>query len=160
MRVDQPDRVVHTGSQTRRALLEFNLQIMVSELGALLGAPIGGHVASANHGTTTVISAATVAGAIVGAAIMYLSLRAYHKHREGTLTGVRFVSDMVHFTPAAFLLTLLLYYPTLFFLSRALQANHTVLFSVVCSQLVAFALFLIGINVYWQVLRKYTGREL
>lgn len=140
--------------------LNFNKQILFSELGSLLGAPLFSYITSYFTSSKDIISSFAVAGAIIGAAVFFLGLRAYHKTRKNRLSVKEFAEDLAYFTPVAFIVTLVVYYPTIFFLSRFFQGFYPVIISVVVSQIIGFILFLIVINAYRQILIKTLGKVL
>src|SRR3989344_1380157 len=144
-----------------KGLYHFNKEILFGEVGAILGSQIFGYISSLFTLSPNIISALVVAGAITGAAIFFLSTRAYHKSRKGELSTRKFAEDLLYFTPVAFILTLLVYYPTLYLLSNYfLNNNYQVIFSTFISQLIAFALFLIAINIYREILIRKFKKEL
>lgn len=144
----------------KQETIEFNLQVISGEVGAILGGPTSSFIASQYTSTRDIISAAAVLGSIIGGAILFLSLRVYHKSKKEDHSGGKFVNELAYFTPAAFILTLLFYYPTLFFLSRELQTHYSVIIAVIMSQVTAFILFLSAINLYRVLLMRYTGKIL
>ncbi len=139
----------------------FNKEILFGEVGALIGAPTFGVIASHYFTNSKVLSSSAVIGAIIGASLFYLSMRIYDKSKQKTFSEKGFVKDLAYFTPAAFILTTLVYYPSLFFISEYLiEYQFRIVFSIILSQFAAFAFFLISINLYRYILLKLTGRNL
>lgn len=139
----------------------FNKEILFGEIGALIGAPTFGVVASHYFSNPQILSSSAVIGAIIGASLFFLSMRIYDKSKQKNFSEKSFVKDLAFFTPAAFILTTLVYYPSLFFISEYLiESQFKIVFSVILSQFVAFAFFLISINLYRYILLKLTGRKL
>ncbi len=144
-----------------KGAINFNKELLFGEIGAIIGAQIFGYISSLITSSTSIISSLVVAGAIMGAALFFLSLRAYHKSRKGKLSKIKFAQDLLYFTPIAFILTLIVYYPSLFFLSNYFLTNeYHVIFSTFISQISAFILFLIAINFYRYILLKTIKKEL
>mgnify|MGYP001581776519 FL=1 len=88
-------------------------------------------------------------------------MRIYHKVNGADFSSRKFLTDLAYFTPVAILLTLIIYYPALFFLSNNfLVYKNEVISSVLVSQLVAFLLFLFAINIYRLILIRFFGKTL
>jgi hypothetical protein len=139
---------------------EFNRELIFSEVGAITCAPLTSWIVSQFANTPSTISASAVIGASVGAAIIWISTRMYHKQKRGDASLKSFASDMAYFTPVAFLLTLLIYNPVLFFASKTLLEDaHGLFTSVILSQLAAYSLFMISINCYRLIL-IYFGKRI
>ncbi|MEM4259308.1 MAG: hypothetical protein QXS38_00910 [Candidatus Pacearchaeota archaeon] len=144
-----------------RAFINFNKEILFGEIGALIGAQVFAFFAYLITESSTKISASATIGAVLGAAVFFLSLRFYHKKCEKDFCKTKFATDLFYFTPAAFVLTILVYYPTLFFLDRYLLNMHFyVSAATFIAQLIAFLCFMITINIYRFLLLKLTGRKL
>ena len=141
--------------------LNFNKQLLMGEIGAATCAPLVSYIFSLFTQKPNIISASAVGGAIFGASFFWLATRIHDKKKEKTFSASSLASDIAYFTPAAFLLTLLLYYPTLYLLSHyLLLQGDKVLLSVIPSQIIAFLLFLIGINLYRLFLFRFSGKKL
>ncbi|MBS3094855.1 hypothetical protein J4474_04270 [Candidatus Pacearchaeota archaeon] len=139
----------------------FNKEIIFGEIGALVGAPSVSYLTSQMTESANIISFSAVGGAILGAASFWLIMRIYDDTRNHKLSLKEFAEDIAYFTPVAFFLTCLIYYPLLFFISRYLIRHFTgVLTSVVLSQFIAFTLFFISMNVYRYFLLKVVGKTL
>ncbi len=144
-----------------KSAINFNKELIFGELGAIAGAQVFGYVSSLFSASSNVISSFATIGAIIGAAIFFLSLRIYDKFKEKDLSRKKFANDLLYFTPVAFVLTLLVYYPMLFFADRYLLNNeHHVFYATLAAQLIAFACFLILINIYRYALIKLAGKRL
>ena len=108
-----------------------------------------------------IISASAVAGAILGAAIFWLTTRIYDQRKQKEFSISKFSNDLVYFTPVAFLFTLMVYHPILYFLSNYLLVlGNNVLISVIASEILAFISFLVVINIYRNMLVKHFGKKL
>jgi len=143
--------------------VNFNKEIIFGEVGALIGAQITSYIVSEFTTIASTISKAAVIGSIIGASIFWVSARIYDK-RKSSKTGFskkKFVEDIAYFTPVAFLLTSLIYYPSLYYLSEYLIENFgKVSIPVFFSQLGAFILLLAALNLYKYLLFKFTGKQL
>jgi len=146
---------------TNKNFFNFNKELIFGEVGALVGAPSVSYLTSQITESVNIISSSAVAGAMFGAASFWLIMRVYDDTRDHHLSLKEFAEDIAYFTPVAFFLTCLIYYPLLFFISRYF-IKHTVgvLSSVVFSQFIAFALFFISMNVYRYFLLKVVGKRL
>jgi beta-lactamase regulating signal transducer with metallopeptidase domain len=142
-----------------KRIFDFNKEIIFGELGALISAPIAAFIASQFTKTASFISAIAVLGSLAGASLFWVAMRAIDEKKRHELSHL--ASDIGYFTPAAFLTTLLFYYPTLFLLSRHLiNQDYRIMSSVVLSQILAFSMFLIVINLYHYYLLKIAKVDL
>jgi len=140
--------------------IDFNKEILFGEVGAIIGAPTTGFIVSRLTSSANLIASLSVAGAIIGAAIFWLAMRAYDKRRQGHLT-MKLARDIEYFTPAAFILASVIYYPSLFYFSKYLLLHeYKAVTSVALSQVSAFILFLIAINIYRYFLFRLFGKRL
>lgn len=146
---------------SKKSTLNFNKEIVVGEVGALIGAPLVSFIASRFTSNLDAVSICAVIGAAIGACTSWLAMRIRDREKDRNFSAHNLASDIAYFTPAALLLTLTVYYPTLYFLSGDLLAVHRrVLSSVILSQITAFLLFLVLINVYRYFLAKFAGKVL
>lgn len=135
--------------------INFNKEIIFGEIGALIGAPLISYLVSRFTSTIGFISLSAVLGGILGGAIFWLSMRIYDKKIDKKFSVKALVEDIIYFTPMAFLISLLMYYPILFFSSEHLLENkHKILYSVIFAQLLAFSIFLVMMNLYRYFLAK------
>lgn len=146
---------------TKKSTFNFNKEIMVGEIAALISAPLFSYIISNFTNNVKIISLFAVIGAIVGGNLCWLFMRIYDKEKENEFSIKNMTKDIAYFTPAAFLFTSLFYYPTLYFLSSDfLNSQEEVLTSIILAQFAAFALFLLMINIYRYLLAKSGGRVL
>ncbi len=144
-----------------KSAFNFNKEILFGEVGAIIGAQIFGYASSLFTTSSTTISLFATIGAIIGAAIFFLSLRVYDKVMEKDFSRAKFANDLLYFTPVAFVLTVGVYYPMLFFVDRYMLNNeHHVFYATLVAQFIAFACFLLLINLYRHVLIKFAGKRL
>jgi len=142
-----------------REIINFNKEIIFGELGSVLGAPLFAFIFSRFVENPDFISGSAVAGGIIGMAIFWIYTRIMDKGEGYSLK--KLADDIKYFTPAAFIIALLFYYPTVFFVSKSfLTNNHRVLYSVIVAQVAAFLFFLTGMNIYRYFLYKVIGKKL
>ena len=147
--------------KTSKEFIDFNKEILIGEIGALIGIPIFSYITSLFTKNSTIISSSAVVGALVGAAVFWLSMRIYDEKKRGEYSVKNIVNDVAYFTPVAFVLSMIVYQPILFFVSYyLLNQGSSVLYSVIISQIIAFIFFLVGINIYRSLLLKYFGKRL
>ena len=144
-----------------KPLVNFNKEILCGEIGALISAPIIGFLASLFTKNISYISSAAVLGSLAGASLFWILMRAYDEKRMHVFTMQHLATDIGYFTPGAFLLALVVYYPSLFLMSRhLLTQDYRVVSSVILSQAIAFTLYLVAMNIYRYLLWKFTKIEL
>ena len=156
------------------SLFDFNKELLFGELGALIGAPVLASIGpkipflkmvvsylSKFIGFGSIVSLLAVIGSILGAAVFWLLIRIFDEKKMEIFSLKHFAKEIRYFTPAAFLLTLLVYYPSLFLISRhLLTQDYRVASSVILSQIVAFSLFLTSINAYRYFLWEIAGKRI
>ncbi|MFA5953196.1 MAG: hypothetical protein WC812_01245 [Candidatus Pacearchaeota archaeon] len=144
-----------------KSFFNFNKEIIFGEIGAIFGAQIFGYVFSKTNISVNWISGLIVLGSIIGASLFWTCTRIYDKFTRKEFSRKKFGQDILYFTPAAFLLTCLIYYPSLFTISKhLLLENYKEVYSIALSQLLSFLFFLISINLYRYILSKMTKKEL
>jgi len=142
-----------------KSLVNFNKEIIFGEVGSVLGAPLFAFILSRFVKEPDFISGSAVAGGIIGMAVFWLYTRITDKGEGYSLR--KLADDIKYFTPAAFIIALLFYYPTVFFVSKSFLTNHhRVLYSVIVAQIAAFLFFLLGMNIYRYFLDKIIGKKL
>lgn len=141
--------------------LNFNKEILFGEIGAMLGAPFFSYIFSKFSLSANTFATLTVVGVMISASVFWLFMRIYDKTRNGRIEKKKFIEDLAYLTPVASLLAFLIYYPTLFLLSRYFfENNYRVVSSAIFSQMTAFGFFLFSINMYRYLLLKLTGKKL
>jgi uncharacterized membrane protein YeaQ/YmgE (transglycosylase-associated protein family) len=144
-----------------RETINFNKEILFGEVGAIAGIQIVSFTSSRVDYSVNLLSYMIVIGAIVGASLFWFLMRLYDKTRKNKYSEEKIIEDITCYAPAAFVLTSLFYYPTLFFATKYfLEHNRMVEYSATISQIIAFGLFLIGINIYRYIINKYYGKSL
>jgi uncharacterized membrane protein YeaQ/YmgE (transglycosylase-associated protein family) len=147
-----------------KGIINFNKQIFIGWIGALVGAQIFSHAASEIFRSSIGISFAAIVGSILGSSLWMFS-RAHDMKREGIFSFKKLLEDLLYFTPVNFLFSCIFYYPVLFFLSQSLLMdnflNHFAVFSAVfIAQVIAFGLSTIALNIYRRILFRKTGKKL
>jgi hypothetical protein len=140
--------------------LNFNKEILFGEIGALIGIQLINLVPNA-YLPPKLIPFLAVLGAIFGGSLFWLWARVYYKSKEGEYSKMKFFRDIEYFAPASTFFTFAFYYPSLFFATKYFLAHHRQIeFSIIASQIIAFALFLAGINIYRYILKKVFKKNL
>ncbi|MEX0921010.1 MAG: hypothetical protein WDZ62_01985 [Candidatus Pacearchaeota archaeon] len=144
-----------------KSTFNFNKQLLFAELGAFICAPLVAYLISYFFEEPKIISSAAIVGAVLGGSLFWLSMRAHDRKFKGKVSSKRLINDIMYFTPAAFMGTVLVYYPSVYFISKyLLTSNGDIFSSVFSSQIMAFTLFLCYINIYRYFLAKITGKVL
>jgi len=139
----------------------FNKEILFGELGALVGIQFFDFLSSIFSFPVKLIPHLVVLGAIVGGSLFWLLARIYDKSKKERYSEKKFLYDVKYFTPASAFFTFAFYYPALFFATKYFLAHHRQLeFSTIISQIIAFSLFMIGINFYRYILIKVFKKEI
>lgn len=142
-------------------LINFNKEILFGEIGAIVGIQIVDYIFSKMNYPANLFSYIIVMGAIVGASLFWFIMRIYDKTRKDKYPEKKIIEDISYYAPAAFILTSIFYYPTLFFATKYfLEHNRRVELSSTFAQIIAFGLFLLGINIYRYILNKYYHKTL
>ena len=155
----QPFPPVSTSVQ--QSSLNFNRQIALGELGALLVVNFGAAATSHFTRSAAIISLSTVAGSKIGGTLFWLTARICDQIKGRQFRPGKLAGDIGFFTPAAIVLGLLIYDPAIFLTSHYLL-NHGLpcAFAVTAGQIVAFGLFLLAMNFYRCGLLKLGMRSL
>ena len=135
--------------------INFNKEIIFGEIGALIGAPLISYIVSRFTSVIKFISFSAVIGGIIGGVLFWLFMRVYDKKIYKKFSIKNLAEDIIYFTPIAFLISLFMYYPLLFFFSEHfLESQYKILYSVIFAQLIAFSFFLVMMNFYRYFLAK------
>ncbi len=144
-----------------RRVVDFNKEIIVGEIGALIGAPLFGFLGSLIRGTPDIISTFTIAGSIIGGFISWFVTRIYDEKKETEFSAKKLARKISLYTPVAFIISILIGYPVVFLVTRALSVRgHITLFSSLMGELSGFTIFLVLINVYRYLLLKHFNKML
>ncbi|MEX2017228.1 MAG: hypothetical protein WD876_02040 [Candidatus Pacearchaeota archaeon] len=141
--------------------INFNKEFLFGEVGAIIGAPLASYIGSRFTSSIDTIATVTVIGAAIGASLFWLGMRVHDRLNQIKTSKKNFVKDLLYITPIASLFVFLIYYPSLFLLSRHLLENdYRAVSSAIISQMSAYVLFLSAINIYRYAVLKLTGRKL
>jgi hypothetical protein len=141
--------------------LDFNKEILFGELGSLIGIQVATLLSIHFPRYPDLIPHFIVLGASVLGSLFWVLARIYYKSKREKYSEKSFITDMEFFTPASVLFAFLFYYPALFFTSKYLLEHHRAIeFSAILSQLAAFLIFLLAINIYRYILLKVFNKKL
>ena len=147
-------RVKHRFKENRK-LIDFNKEILIGEIGALVGAPLLGFIGSLISRNPNFVSLATLIGSMLGGCISWLSARIYDEKRYEKFSVGKFAKDVSFYTPVAFLISLLVSYPIVVLVTHSLFIKeHVSYLSSFLGELSGFAVFLILINAYRFILSR------
>lgn len=139
----------------------FNKELLIGEVGTLMGIQFINFLSSIFSFPIKLIPHFVVLGAIIGGSLFWLAARIYDKSKQGKYSEKKFLYDIKYFTPVSAFFTFAFYYPALFFSTRYFLTHHRQLeFSTIISQIIAFGLFMIGINLYRFLFLKVFKKDL
>jgi len=144
----------------KKRTFEFNKEIVFGEIGALISVPTVSFLVSLFTKNPSAISTAAVIASLIGASAFWIFMRVFDEKRRKSYTFQHFATEVGYFTPVAFIIAVLVYYPSLFFISKYFLTKERVVYAVITAQAVAFTLFVILMNFYRHMLFKLTGEEL
>ncbi|VVB83111.1 Uncharacterised protein [uncultured archaeon] len=141
--------------------LNFNKELLIGEIGTLAGIQFVDFLSYIFSFPIKLIPHLVVFGAIIGGSLFWVLARIYYKSKEEKYSEKKFLYDIKYFTPASAFFTFAFYYPALFFATKYFLFHHRqVEFSTIISQIIAFGLFLIGINFYRYILLKVFKKQI
>ena len=144
-----------------RSCIDYNKQLTSGELGALVGTPLLPLVISQFTRNSNIISGSAVLGGYVTGSALWFIVKIHDEKRRGSHSMRRLAGQIAWFSPAAFVVGLLVYQPTLFLVTRWLiEDGIAVVGAVLASQTLAFALFLAAMNVYRLLLHRFAGQRI
>jgi uncharacterized membrane protein YeaQ/YmgE (transglycosylase-associated protein family) len=148
--------------KTNRRVIDFNKEILIGEVGALVGAPLFGFLGSILISKSpTFIPIATLVGSILGGTTSMLIARIHDEKKYKTFSAKKLVRDITLYTPAAFLIAGLVSYPVLIFVTHSVfLKQHIAYLSSFIGELSSFIVFLIIINIYRYALSRLLNKEL
>ncbi len=146
-----------------RAAINFNKQMILAESGSFVGTPLVAHIFARFTAIPNYISFGAIIGGFLGSSIMFIATRIRDKRKfdNKNYASRELIGDLAYFTPMAFILAVILYYPVVFFSSRYLLVRDVeVGISAMVGQLGAFILLAICLNIYRVILKNKFGKEL
>ena len=144
-----------------KEVIDFNKELLFGELGALIGIQFIDFISIFFSVSVNLIPHLIILGAIIGGSLFWVSARIYYKSKEGNYSEKKLITDVEYFAPASAILTFTFYYPALFFSTKYfLIHNRHIEFSSIVSQIIAFSLFMIAINLYRYALLKIFKKKI
>lgn len=138
-----------------KRFVDFNKQLLFGEIGALTGTPLFSFITSLLTDDPAIISLSAVVGGLVAGSVFWLIVKVYDEKRRGSHLVRRLAGQIAWFSPAAFIVGLMVYQPTLFLVARWLiKGGAIVVLAVLASQALAFTLFLVAMNLYRLVIHR------
>jgi hypothetical protein len=154
---NRPARVMRLS----KSFIDFNKQILFGEIGAVVGIQLAPLVTSCFTADPSIISLAAVLGGPLAGSVLWLMVKSHDEKRRGANSVLNLAVQIAFFSPAAFIIGLIVYQPTLFLVARhMLKSGNLVVYSVLISQFAAFAFFLVAINIYRLVLYRIAGKRI
>lgn len=140
---------------------KFNKEIIIGEIGSLLGAYVAALIATRLTRSSTLISASLIPGTLLGGTLFWLTARIAHQRNHRNWSIRVLAHDISYFTPMAAALGFAVYDPAIFFASHfLLERGAGVVLSVAGGQITAFSLFLASMNAYRLILARTGTRYL
>lgn len=153
-------KIKHKIKMNKR-ILDFNKEILIGEVGALIGASFLGFIGSLISRAPNFVSISTLIGSIFGGSTSMLITKVHDEKKYKTFSKKKLVRDISLYTPAAFLIAGLVAYPVLLFVTNLLFVKDNVApLSSFIGELAGFGAFLIVINIYRYSLSRLLKREL
>ena len=154
---ENPARIMRVS----KSLVDFNKQILFGEIGAVVGIQLAPLVTSWFTANPDIISLAAVLGGQVAGSVVWLIVKSRDEKGPGAHSVLNLAVQIAFFSPAAFIVGLIVYQPTLFLVTRHLLRNgNLVVYSALISQFAAFSLFLVSINIYRFALYRIAGKRI
>jgi len=146
-----------------KSTIDFNKEMIFAELGSFICTPLVAYLFSRFTEVPKYISLGAVVGGILGSSFMFIVTRLRDKRNidQKRYAHKELIGDLIYLTPVAFVLALIFYYPTVFYLSKHLIVRgYKVTISALLAQLGAFTLIATCLNIYRIILRRRFGKEL
>ena len=140
---------------------EFNKEVLYGEAGAILGAAAISTLASHFTMSRIIISQFAVIGSMLGGGSLFLIKKIQHKIQKKQPVLKSTVRDLEVFTPAALLITLVVSYPIVYYLTKFFIKLHWhPYFAGGLSEIGGFLAFLLLINIYRLILVRKFKRDM
>lgn len=141
--------------------IDFNKEILIGELGALVGAVLLGLVAFFIHKNPNIVSTLTLLGSVAGGSLSWWIARIHDEKKRNEFSIKKLGRDISLYTPVAILIALLISYPTIFWVTHAISTKIRFDFlGSLAGELSGFALFLVLMNGYRYILKRKFNRVL
>jgi hypothetical protein len=141
--------------------IDFNKELLFAEIGSVIFAPSIAFIVSRFTSAPNTISSFAVIGALLGSCLFWLITRIYDQKKIHNFTAKKLFRDLLYFTPVAFIIAMLIYYPSLFLTSRYfLRQGDRAIYAVIGAQAIAFLAFLAAVNFYKYFLFRTIGKKL
>ncbi len=135
--------------------VDFNKEILIGELGALLGASFFGLESFLIGKSPNFISIFTIIGSIIGGSYSWLITRIYDERKRNEFSIKKLKRDLSLYTPIALLVALLITYPIVFFVTRSISSKiHLSFLGPFAGELSGFAVFIVLMNGYRYILKN------
>lgn len=145
----------------KKDTIQFNLEMLFSEVGVFVGAQLFAHLAAIISVDPDFISLFGVIGATAGSAIFWVIMRIRDGRTRGEYSRHNLFDDILHYSPAATTLGLFVCQPIFFIISTRLMSHGMgTLLAVLIGQFVGFIVFAVLLNIYRHYLEKVTGKRL
>jgi hypothetical protein len=142
-------------------VFDFNKQILFGEIGAIVGIQLAPLVTSAFTAAPSILALAAVLGGQFAGSVAWIVMKRRDERRRGPNSVLNLAVQIAYFSPAAFIVGLIVYQPTLFLVTRhLLKDGNLVAYSALISQIAAFSLFLVAINIYRIALYWVSGKRI
>lgn len=144
-----------------KSLIDFNKQLLFGETGAVIGTPLAPLVTARFTADPSIISFSAVLGGLVAGSIGWLIVKISDEKKRGGNAVLNLTGQIALFTPAAFILGLMVYQPTLFLVARHLirDGEKGRLFRAHLAIRRVFS-FLVAINLYRIALHRLAGKRI
>jgi len=139
--------------QKRGRFLDFNDEIILGEVGALIGSASGSYLSFLISKDDKLSPAFSVVGSIILGGILFLSEKIHDKMKRKEFSIKNLIHDLSYYTPAAAPVSIFIGYPMLylltgFFIGKGLNPFY----SGALGAFLSFLVFLVIMNIYRTVL--------
>jgi hypothetical protein len=144
-----------------KRLVDFNKEVLCGEIGAIIGAPIIAALAALFTDSTRVIARFAVLGTFLGGSGLFLWKKMQDKKKEGDYSRKSLFKDLSFYTPVAAIIGTCICWPILYHLTKLLLGKDFNSFMAgAISEVTAFSVFLVLINLYRYILVKKFRKEI
>ena len=141
--------------------LNFNKEIVFGEFGSLIGIQSTSFLSIVFHIPIKLIPYLVVLSTMVLGSSFWALTRIHDQSKKEKYTFRNLLNDVKYFAPASTIISLALYQPTLFFLTKYLLSRQIpIAISSIFSEFCAFSFFLISMNTYRFLLSQLTKKRL